>query len=544
MRGAHPRETSGPSATAEGLDDLPLLGGDARGDGDRLALLEPASGVHLTYRALRRSVRTRAETLRAHGLDGRSLILLLCHNDRATVLDYLAALAAGVPIALLPASISPSALEELRRAYQPELILGPGAATVSSLMEAVQVDPSTDAVPFGAPWAHRSTDALAVPASAAAIGALRSSAQPALLLSTSGSTGSPKMVRLSLSALLSNARAIASSLSLSPDDVAPTSLPLSYSYGLSILNSHLVAGATLLLTDESLLSEPFWAACREHSVTSLAGVPYSYQLLRRLDLARLAPPSLRTFTQAGGRMEPAMVLHFHRLASSRDGRLFIMYGQTEATARITILPSSELPDHAGSVGRPISGHLSLADDGEVLYHGPNVMLGYAQQRADVLGPDQHRGTLATGDLGRLDDAGRLWITGRKRRIAKVFGMRLGLDELESWLRADLASRPAASAPSPIAAAVAPADGRAAIASSFELAAVATAERVLLFFASPAAPLSAEEAARWRADLQSRLAEHTGLHPSGFAVRQIDALPLLSGGKIDYPALEAHKERAP
>lgn len=430
-------------------------------DDDRPALLDAATGEATSYRQLARRVAARAAERSA-----RQLTLLPCRNDVATVIEYLAALAAGAPVALLPAALDAAALDELRRRYQPER-------------------PLEDA-----------------------------EAAAALLLSTSGSTGSPKMVRLSLAAVVANARAIAAALRLSRDEVAPTSLPLHYSYGLSVVNSHLVAGAAVVLTEESLISEAFWSACRAHAVTSLAGVPYSYQLLRRLDLSpssKLAPASLTTFTQAGGRMEPPLVLHFHRLAQARGGRLFVMYGQTEATARITVLPPEDLPEHAGSAGRAIDGSLSIADDGEVLYHGPNVMLGYAETRADLALPDALRGTLATGDLGRLDEEGRLWITGRKKRIAKVFGNRLSLDELEAFARAV-----------PEAAAFA------------AVAAVADGDRVRLFVETTTA------AAEACATLRQRLAEHTGLHPTGFVVSEITAIPRLLGGKIDYQQLEAKR----
>ncbi len=512
------------SETAADSGAVPLLGAA----GERIALIDGASGERTSYAELHRLVRSRVQAWRASGLgggdggSGGAVLARLCRNDRETVIDYLAALTAGLPIALLPATIDPTALAELHKRYEFERILGGESAGSGSGL---------------AP--HPSL---------------------ALLLSTSGSTGSPKMVRLALSAVVANARAIAAALGLTADEVAPTSLPLHYSFGLSLVNSHLVAGATLLLTDESLLSEPFWAACRQHRATSLAGVPYSYQLLRRLELAKLAPPELRTFTQAGGRMEPAMILHFHRLATARGGRLFVMYGQTEATARIAILPAEDLPEHAGAAGRAIEGQLSIADDGEVIYRGPNVMLGYAERRAELARGDDLGGVLPTGDLGRLDDAGRLWITGRKKRIAKVFGMRLNLDELEAWLR----TAPPSPSPTPTSAATS-AITAANAAAPLVLAAIAVGDRVRVFVEAPAAaPLAATEptaaspeptaaspeptaapadpaSAQRCATLRQRLAEHTGLHLTGFTVTEIPALPRLLGGKIDYQRLEAHKD---
>jgi acyl-coenzyme A synthetase/AMP-(fatty) acid ligase len=425
----------------------------------------------------------------------------------------------------LPAGIEAAALEELGRRYKPEHVGGMdrGAAEVwgippSARSWAVETweDCSFTSDTGETSAVEASTRGGQTPSTFLAPLAATSQTQTqtetrdgtALLLSTSGSTGSPKMVRLGLSAVRANARAIARALGITREEIAPSSLPIHYSYGLSVVNSHLVAGATVMLTDESLMSDGFWAACRAHQVTSLAGVPYSYQLLRRLDLAKLAPPELKTFTQAGGRMEPAMVLHFHKVVSARGGRLFVMYGQTEATARIAILAAEDLPECVGSVGRAIDGEIEIAEDGEVVYRGSNVMLGYAESRAEVNRPDELEGRLFTGDLGRLDEAGRLWITGRKKRIVKVFGNRLGLDELEAFLRS--------------------------LESECALAVIADGERVRVFVESPGP--EAEKCAT----LRQRLAEHTGLHLSGFVVSAITAIPRLLGGKIDYQRLEAEK----
>ncbi|MEZ4362725.1 MAG: AMP-binding protein [Kofleriaceae bacterium] len=448
---------AGPAPSAPAVD---LLGADD----ERPALLEAATGVRVSYRELGVRVRARAESWRQR--DVRGLAFLRCRNDLDTVVAYLAALTAGLPIALFDAGLDERALDELRRRYQPELVIT-GVAEERAPLDGPPAAPEL-----------------------------------ALLLSTSGSTGSPKLVRLSRGAVESNARAIAAALRLDRDEVAPTSLPLHYSYGLSVLNSHLCVGAAVLLTDEGLLGEAFWAACRAHRVTSLAGVPYSYQMLRRLDLAKLAPPELRNFTQAGGRLDPRLISHAHQVATARGGRLFVMYGQTEATARISVLAPEELPAQVGSVGRAIHGALTI-EDGEVVYRGPNVMLGYAEERADLARGDELGGCLRTGDLGYLDDAGRLWITGRKKRIAKVFGMRINLEDIEAWLRAESGER--------------------------AVAAVAGDDKLTVFVEGE----DDSPCAGWRA----LLAERTGLHPTGFVVRARAALPKLPSGKLDYAQLE-------
>jgi acyl-CoA synthetase (AMP-forming)/AMP-acid ligase II len=323
----------------------------------------------------------------------------------------------------------------------------------------------------------------------------------ALLLTTSGSTGNPKLVRLSRQNVLANATAIGESLGLTVDDVAPTTLPLFYTYGLSVLNSHLLSGATVVLERTGILQRDFWAAAGTHGLTSLAAVPYQYEMLRRLRFDPAKYPTLRTLTQAGGRLRPELVEDFAGRMTAVGGRLFVMYGQTEATARMAVLPPERIPDRLGSAGRPIpGGSFSIADD-EVVYTGPNVMMGYAESAADLARGDDLGGVLRTGDLGRLDDEGFLFLTGRLKRIGKVFGVRVNLDDVERTL--------AAHGP---------------------VAAVAGDDKLHVFVEG-----ADRDAAR---SVRGELAGALDTHFSGLDIRGIDALPLLPTGKIDYRSLEA------
>jgi acyl-CoA synthetase (AMP-forming)/AMP-acid ligase II len=262
----------------------------------------------------------------------------------------------------------------------------------------------------------------------------------AVLLSTSGSTGSAKLVRLSAGNLHANARSIGSYLELGPAERAITSLPPSYSYGLSVLNSHLSVGASIVLSDETVASPAFRDLVARNDVTSIAGVPYSYELMLRSGLLARLPSSVRTLTQAGGRMAPDLVAEVAEHAGRAGARLFVMYGQTEATARIAFLAPDRLADHLGAIGVPIPGgdlwvedgdgrRLPPGVEGELIYRGPNVMMGYATSRADLAaapGPD----VLRTGDLAVENDEGIFRITGRTSRFVKPFGLRISLDELE------------------------------------------------------------------------------------------------------------------
>jgi acyl-CoA synthetase (AMP-forming)/AMP-acid ligase II len=316
----------------------------------------------------------------------------------------------------------------------------------------------------------------------------------ALLLTTSGSTGDPKLVRLSRTAVRTNAEQIADALEIDGNEVAITTLPLFYSYGLSVLNSHLVRGATVVLERTGIMQRTFWNAAVEHQVTSMAFVPSQYEMLRRLRFDPAKYPALRTLTQAGGRLRTERVTEFAEKMATVGGRLFVMYGQTEAGPRMATLPADRLADKLGSVGRALPGGEFTISDDEVVYHGPNVMMGYAETGADLAKGDEQGGVLRTGDLGRLDDEGFLFITGRLKRMAKVFGVRINLDDVEK---------------------------------NFPVAAVAGDDKLVVFTDDADA-----------STLRSKIAEWLGTHHTGVVVHGIEALPLLPNGKTDYRALEA------
>jgi acyl-CoA synthetase (AMP-forming)/AMP-acid ligase II len=323
----------------------------------------------------------------------------------------------------------------------------------------------------------------------------------ALLLTTSGSTGNPKLVRLSGAAVRANAEAIVAALGITGDDVTPTTLPLFYTFGLSVLNSHLLAGATVVLERTGILQRDFWTAVNEHGVTTLAAVPYQYEMLRRLRFDPAKYPTLRTLTQAGGRLRTELVTDFAERMATVGGRLFVMYGQTEATARMAVLPSDRIADKLGSVGLPVPGGSFSIVDGEVVYTGPNTMLGYAETAADLARGDDLGGVLHTGDLGHLDDDGFLFITGRLKRIGKVFGVRVNLDDVERTLAPHGA-----------------------------VAAVAGDDKLHVF-------VEGADAAAAQV-IRKELATFLDTHFTGVDVRGVEALPLMATGKIDYRALEA------
>lgn len=265
-----------------------------------------------------------------------------------------------------------------------------------------------------------------------------------VLLSTSGSTGCGKAVRLSTTNISANARSIAEYLTLGADDRACLILPLHYSYGLSVLNAHLSVGASLYIPDGSIIDPGFLDGLAASGCTNLSGVPYSYELLEKVGFRERVFPQLRFMTVAGGRMAPARVRVYDEHLRARGADLFVMYGQTEATARIAFVPPARLKGNEDRIGIAIpGGALSIEDEegrtiagsgtaGELVYRGPNVMMGYASSRQDLaLGAGL--GKLHTGDLAVREADGLFRIVGRMKRMSKIAGLRIGHDALEQAL---------------------------------------------------------------------------------------------------------------
>ena len=252
----------------------------------------------------------------------------------------------------------------------------------------------------------------------------------ALLVSTSGSLHNAKFVKLSAENIRCNTRQILDYLPVGENDLAFPPPPFSYVYGLSVLNTHLSAGAAVALCGENILSKAFWDFAENIPATNINGVPYFYDVMRRLggfSRLRRAP---RFLTQAGGRIGEASLDYILHALPESD--LYIMYGQSEATARMSYLPPECLRAKRGSVGIAVSGGAFRIENGEILYRGKNIFRGYAQNRSDLAGTETFA-ELHTGDCGYLDPDGFLYITGRKSRFAKIAGKRISLDACEGVL---------------------------------------------------------------------------------------------------------------
>jgi len=437
-------------------------------------------GRTLTYQELARKSDAIADAFGAHGK--KTLGFVFCRNSAECLAAYLGALRSGHVACLFDSELQPELLAHLLELYEPDWLFAPEEKVVPGYIETSSACGflyRRNAAPCDLPLA----------------------AELALLLTTSGSTGSPKLVRLTLQNLNANAQAIVSYLKITQEDRGLASLPMSYSYGLSVLNSHLLAGASLLMTNGGFLQRGYWDFVAAHRPTSLAGVPYHYEVMLRMRMLERELPGLQTLTQAGGRLSTDRVSQLEELSFRRGWRFFVMYGQTEATARMAYVPSERLRDKLGSIGTVIpGGQLSLDEQtGELLYAGPNVMLGYAQNRSDLGKSDELKGHLRTGDVARRDEEGYYFITGRLKRFLKVYGKRFSLDEME-----EVISRHGCS---PVACFGTDDHVRVAIEQTEN-------EGIVLEV------------------LQSLLQ----IHPNAFRVVKLDSLPRFPNSKIDYPSL--------
>ncbi len=428
----------------------------------------------LSYGELLAQIEKHAATLPASGL-----ALIEASPTLGWLETYLACWRRGLPVLLTPRGDA-YALERLRAQFRPAVVLREENGYAPELAD----NAST------APIHH----------------------DLALMLSTSGSTGDAKCVKLSHANVAANADSITQYLEITPEHRGLVNLPVHYSYGLSIVHSHLWAGATILLTDQSVIEDAFWAFAKKHNATSFAGVPHVYELLHRTDLEQHAPPSLRYFTQAGGRLRAELVSHFADIAAKRDWRFFVMYGQTEATARMAYVPPELTRERPGVIGKAIpGGKLSVQDEqgaplapgaeGELVYEGPNVMMGYAHGSGDLAAPPTLT-KLVTGDLAVQEPDGLVRITGRKSRFVKLFGARVSLDSVER--RLEEIGHPGA--------------------------AVGTDDNLVVYITDRAAEKT-----------RAKLAEWLNVPERTITVEHIAELPRMASGKTDYASLNA---RAP
>ncbi len=459
---------------------------------DHLAALTD-QGDRLTYGQL-----DAAAGQLARQVGRRCLVFALCTNSFGSLVAYTGMITHRIVPLLLDSHLDQDLLRYLIDTYRPSYLWVPEAMTARfPTCRTIYRDFAYCLVDTGLDQPYPLADELA------------------LLLTTSGSTGSPKLVRLSYENLAANTGSIVTYLQLDASEKPITTLPMNYTYGLSIINSHLAVGATLLLTDKTLMEKGFWSFFKEQGATSFGGVPYTYEMLDKLRFFRMDLGSLRTMTQAGGKLSPELHRKFAEYAQAGGKRFIVMYGQTEATARMAYLPFEKSLEKCGSMGIAIpGGRFSLIDaeggeirepgvTGELVYWGPNVSLGYAEAGTDLSKGDENRGCLVTGDMAQVDADGYYTIVGRKKRFLKIFGNRVNLDETERMIKAQFAD--------------------------IECACAGVDDRMFIFIA----PVRSTD------EIRKFVSEKTGLNPVAFTVAAIDAIPKNESGKTLYRALEAY-----
>ena len=266
----------------------------------------------------------------------------------------------------------------------------------------------------------------------------------ALLLTTSGSTGSPKLVRISYQGLIFNMNSMLKLLGICEADRGITVLPMSYCYGLSHLHMHWLAGGSIFLNEWPVIHGKFWESVDKFEITNFQGVPYTYEMLERSGFLDREYPFLRFLTQAGAKLPEERQRLFGDKLSDKGIGFFILYGQTEATTYLTGYHSEKNTEKLGSIGKPIFGmHPSLSDEkdgiGELVFQSESVALGYAERPEDLRKGDECGQKLHTGDLACIDEDGYIFIKGRLNRIIKMLGVRFNLDEIESLLSVNFRS---------------------------------------------------------------------------------------------------------
>ncbi len=362
----------------------------------------------------------------------RSLLFLLCRNTAGAVLNYLACLENDIVPLLLNASIDEELLEELCQKYDPEYLCMPTDAT--DMCKALTGDGKVVLEEYGYRVIWMDTDACPM------------HDKLALLMSTSGSTGSSKLVRYSKENLEVNAGNVAKVFGWTESEKPVCDLPMNYTMGLNVINSHLVVGATVVLTDYNLMSPDYWNVVKQEQCTNFTGVPFSYSILTKLRVDRMELPYLKTLAEGGGSLSENEFKMWAEYASRNGKRFFATFGTTETSARMAYLPPDLAVHKTGSIGIAIpQGEMFLLDEdgkeireaqaqGELGYRGPNVTLGYAVCREDFKLGDVFGGEYHTGDIARRDQDGCYYIVGRKSRFIKLLGMRISLDECERLIR--------------------------------------------------------------------------------------------------------------
>ena len=428
----------------------------------------------------------------------RCLVFLICNNSLEAIIGYLGFIKANCVTTLIDEKTDEKFLLNIISKYTPNYIF------ISNSKKILLEGYSTEYVFYNYSLLKRTKEIK-----------IKLYDDLMLLISTSGSTGSTKFVRQSYSNLKSNTKSISKYLKISEVDNAITTLPMSYVYGLSVINTHLKNGGSITLNNSSLIQKNFWEKMHKNKVTNFAGVPYTYEIIEKLDLKKFDLKYLKYTTQAGGKLSIKTTKNIINKYEKSDIKLIIMYGASEATARMAYLPWNDVETNLGSIGKPIpGGSLWLEDEfgkkinskntnGEIVYKGKNVSLGYAANIQDLNKGNNNNSILRTGDIGYKSKSGYYYLVGRKDRFIKIHGLRVNLSEVEE------------------------------IISNIKIKSMClkgNSNKILIYI----------KEANKIVILKKLLSQTLSLHPSSFIIEIIKDFPLNKNYKISYNKLEINK----
>lgn len=355
------------------------------------------------------------------------IVLLIANNSSEFIFFYIYLLKAGAKIILLNNQIDKKYFENVKKEFRPNYIIKP------KNLNKIHINEKINKKIFNFEIYKTNFKILK-----------KINKKIAILLSTSGSTGSSKFVMLSLENLKSNTIKISNYLNIKTTDRAIITLPFSYSYGLSIINSHLFSGSSIVITDKSIIEKSFWDSILFNKVNCLYGVPFIFNVLKRF-LNKNYFSKFKFLANAGGKLDLETSKKFTKKSIKDNFIFYNMYGQTEASPRMSYINLTKYKKYE-SIGKPIkSGKFFLLNQkksyikkantiGELVYEGKNVMIDYAYKITDLKKIRQNKFRLFTGDLAYCDKNKFFYITGRKNRFIKINGIRIDLDQIEHSLK--------------------------------------------------------------------------------------------------------------
>jgi len=360
-----------------------------------------------------------------HIFHSRQIVILLCNNTYECLLIYLACLKNGSIPLLLSENLCEAHVKEYIIRYLPKYVFSP---------KKININKTRNVSFMGNYYIYEHENDNFV-----------KNKFLSLLLTTSGSTGNPKVVKVSKKNLLSNTSSICKYLNLTENERHITTLPMNYTYGLSCINTFLYSGGSIILNSDAITTKSFWMNIEKNKPTFLSGVPFTYEIISKYFLEKLKDSSIRVFTQAGGKLRNQFLEKFIKFSEENNKEFIVMYGQTEATARMSYLPFSKLKEKIGSIGIAIpGGKFKLRNTyvenneknkiiGELVYIGENVTEGYAHSFEDLNELEEKPNCLNTGDIAWIDKDNYVFLVGRINKFAKISGIRVSLIDIEDFL---------------------------------------------------------------------------------------------------------------